>query len=143
MPFKVSLKRKAASLFCKGQQAHCTLLQETQSEASDVKFWSQQWGHKILFSHGLESPSGFTDLSIKADEDRHWVACILEVDNVPIILLNIYGCNNDQYNRNLLHMITTVITEFTANFPMDHIIVGGDFNLAPDESTAFTAVRRN
>ena len=139
---KDSVKRKAVFLFCKGQQAHCTFLQETHSDKSDVKFWTQQWGDKILFSHGTNRSAGVAIcfnrcpgkiLSERVDQDGHWVACVLEIDTILIILINIYGYNNDQKNRNLLHQISTVITELNANFPTDHIMVGGDFNLTPDE----------
>lgn len=34
------IKRKANFLFCKGQKAHITFLQETHSSENDVKFWS-------------------------------------------------------------------------------------------------------
>lgn len=129
-------------MFCKGQQAHCTFLQETHSDISDVKFWSQQWGDKILFSHGTNRSAGVAIcfnrcpgkiLGEKADKDGHWVACVLEIDANLIILINIYGYNNDNKNKNLLHQISEVIIELKAKFPTDHIIVGGDFNLAPDE----------
>lgn len=36
-------------------------------------------------------------------------------------------------NRNLLHQISAVITELNASFCTDHIVVGSDFNLTPDE----------
>ncbi|XP_040908382.1 uncharacterized protein LOC121191268 [Toxotes jaculatrix] len=55
---KDSVKRKAIFLFCKGQQANCVFLQETHSDETDVKFWSQQWGDKIFFSHGTNRSAG-------------------------------------------------------------------------------------
>ncbi len=72
-------------------------------------------------------------MSEKADKNGHWVACVLKTDNIFIIVINIYGCNNDQKNRNLLHQLSTVITELNAIFPTVHMVVGGDFNLTPDE----------
>lgn len=102
---KNSVKRKAVFLFCKGQHAHCIFLQETHSADSDVKFWSQQWGDKILFSHGTNRSAGVAIcfsrcpgkiLCNKADEDGHWVACALNLDNIVIILINVYGYNNDK-----------------------------------------------
>lgn len=84
--------------------------------------WTEQWGDKILFSHGT-----------KAFNDRHWVACVLENHSVLIILVNVYAYNNDHKNRNLLHQVTTAIKELNTNFPTDYILAGGDFNLTPDE----------
>ncbi|XDV31698.1 hypothetical protein PO909_002661 [Leuciscus waleckii] len=72
-------------------------------------------------------------LGEKADKEGYWVACVLEIDANLVILINIYGYNNDNKNRNLLHQISEVIIELKAKFPTDHIIVGGDFNLTPDE----------
>lgn len=129
-------------MFCKGQQANCIFLQETHSDESDVKFWSQQWGDKIFLSHGTNRSAGVAIcfnrcpgkiLCNKVDKDGHWIACVLNIDNILIILINIYGYNNDQKNRNLLHQISTVIRELNTKFPTDHLIVGGDFNVTPDE----------
>lgn len=53
-----NLKRKALFLFCKGLKAHCTLFQETHSVAADATFWSNQWGGKMLFSHGTNYSAG-------------------------------------------------------------------------------------
>lgn len=65
----------------------------------------------------------------RADNDGHWVACVLEIDSILIILVNVYGYNND-YDRNLLHQENSY--RRTANFPTDYLLVGGDFNLTPD-----------
>lgn len=139
---KDAIKRKAVLLFCKEQKANCIFLQETHCDVSDVKFWTQQWGAKILFSHGTNRAAGVAIcfnrcpgkiIIDKADIDGHWVTCVLEIDSVLIILVNVYGYNNDHKNTNLLHQPTTVIRELTTNFPTDHILVGGDFNLTPDE----------
>jgi len=50
-------KRKSIFLFCKGEKAHITLLQETHSTPEDEKFWVNQWGDKIIFDHQQVSPS--------------------------------------------------------------------------------------
>lgn len=95
---KDSVKRKAVFLFCKGQQTHCVFLQETHSDDSDVKFCSQQWGDKILFSRGTNRSAGVAIcfnrcpgkiLCNMVDEDGHRVACVLNIDNTFIILINI------------------------------------------------------
>lgn len=139
---KDSIKRKAVFLYCKGQQAQCIFLQETHSDDSDVKFWSQQWGDKIFFSHGTNCSAGVAIcfnrcpgkiLCNKADENGHWVACALNIDNIVIILVNIYGYNSDQKNRSLLHQISLILKELQAKFPTDYMVIGGDFNLTPDE----------
>lgn len=139
---KDSIKRKAVFLFCKSQKSNCIFLQETHSESTDVKFWTQQWGDKIIFSHGTNRCAGVAIcfnrcpgkvITQEADIDGHWAACVLDIESNLIITINIYGHNNDQKNKQLLHHITTVIRKLQLNYPTEHIIVGGDFNIAPDE----------
>lgn len=69
----------------------------------------------------------------KADKEGHWVACVLNLDKNLVILSNVYGYNNDQKNKNSLHEVSTVIKELKAKFPTVPMIVGGDFNVTPDE----------
>ena len=57
----------------------------------------------------------------------------MNIDNIVIILINIYEYNNDQKHKNLLHQISTVIRELNPKFHTDHLIVGGDLNVTPDE----------
>lgn len=52
------IKRKSIFLFCKNEKAQCYLLQETHSNNTDEKFWSNQWGDKIVFSHGTNRSAG-------------------------------------------------------------------------------------
>lgn len=81
--------QSSAKLFsCFARDNNCISIQETHSDDSDVKFWSQRWGDKILFSHGTNRSTGVAMsfnrcpgkiLWNKADEDGHWVACAFKV----------------------------------------------------------------
>lgn len=84
-----NVKRKALFLFCKGQKAHCTFLQETHSCDADATWWSNQWGEKILFSHGSNRSGGVAIcfnrcpgkiVASKAEEQGHWMAIVLNVE---------------------------------------------------------------
>lgn len=55
---KNNIKRKAIFLFCKEIKANLILLQETHSNKDDEKFWKQQWGDNILYSHGTSHSAG-------------------------------------------------------------------------------------
>lgn len=46
------VKRKAMFLFCKNRDSQFIFLQETHSSVNDAMFWGNQWGEKIVFSHG-------------------------------------------------------------------------------------------
>lgn len=52
------VKRKVMFLFCKGTGSHFIFLQETHSTINDVVFWSNQWGDKVIFSHGSSHSAG-------------------------------------------------------------------------------------
>lgn len=41
--------------------------------------------------------------------------------------------NNDHKNNQLLPQITTFIRKLKLNYPTQHVIVRGDFNITPDE----------
>lgn len=101
-------KRKSIFLFCKGKKAQIILLQETHSKEEDSKFWTQQWGDKIYFSHGTSKSAGVAILLKNfpgqiihnmVDEHGHWLILIMTIDNVKIIVVNIYGYNNMTENR--------------------------------------------
>lgn len=136
------VKRKAVFLFCKGQKAHCTFLQETHSGDADATFWSNQWGEKILFSHGSNRSGGVAIcfdkcpgkvVAFKADKAGHWLAVVLNIDETFVILVNVYGYNNTNQNKLLLSDVTDVIYEYKERFHTEFILTGGDFNLTPDE----------
>lgn len=137
------VKRKAMFLYCKGSGSHCIFLQETHSVVNDVAFWSSQWGEKILFSHGSSHSAGVAVLfnncpgkivSARTDLSGHWLAVVLDIENIFFILFNVYGYNNSKLNQNLLHEVSSVISDLKRSYPTDNIIVGGDFNEVPDET---------
>ncbi len=53
-----SVKRKAIFLFCKRSAADLIFLQEIHSGETDVRFWRNQWGNSIFFSHGSNHSAG-------------------------------------------------------------------------------------
>lgn len=136
------VKRKAVFLFCKGQKVHCLFLQETHSTDSDTSFWTNQWGDKIFFSHGSNRSGGVAIcfnkcpgevISYKVDGNGHWLMVVLKIDDIFFILFNIYGFNNAAQNQKLIEDVSEVITETKVKYPTDNIIVGGDWNMVPDE----------
>lgn len=97
-------------LYCKKVKANLILLQETHSNKDDEKFWKQQWGDNILYSHGTSHSAGVMILfyrfpgkmiDYKSDEAGHWLMVVVEVFDFKMILINIYGYNNRSLNRNM------------------------------------------
>lgn len=137
------VKRKAMFLFCKGTGSHCIFLQETHSIVADATFWSSQWGDKVLLSHGSSHSAGTAILfnncpgkviSVKTDSNGHWVAIVMDIESVFFILINIYGYNNVKQNQQLFADVSCLVCDFKKLFPTDNIVIGGDFNVTPDET---------
>lgn len=85
---KELVKRKALFLFCKGQKSHCFFLQETHSSEADASFWLNQWGGKILFSHGSSRSGGvaicFNNfpgevITHRTDTEGHWLTAVVKI----------------------------------------------------------------
>lgn len=138
-----SVKRKAFFLFCKNKGAHCVLLQETHSKPDDVKFWTSQWGDKVVFSHASAQSAGvailFNNLpgkilKSKSDSNGHWISVVLNIGDVLFILFNVYGYNSIQLNNKLLAEISNLLFELKRLYPTDNVIMGGDFNMVMDET---------
>lgn len=139
---KDAVKRKAVFLFCKGLRSNILFLQETHSDKSDARFWSQQWGGKIIFSHGSNRSAGVAicfnkflgEIVLeKTDNEGHWVMCVLKIEKATFILINVYGYNNEFKNKTLLYKITNIIEELKTTYMTDLVVVGGDFNMVADE----------
>lgn len=137
------VKRKAMFLFCKSNGSHCIFLQETHSVLTDTAFWSSQWGDKMLLSHGSSHSAGTAILfnncpgkviASKSDLSGHWLAVVLDIEHIFFILVNVYGHNNSKLNQNLLKDVSSLISDLKRVYPTDNIVVGGDFNIAPDET---------
>lgn len=136
------IKRKALFLFCKSKKAHCFMLQETHLSNLDEKFWINQWGDKILFDHGTNRSAGVAILfhncpgkiiAHKTSNTGHWLMCVLTIDDLFIIIGNIYGYNNNHQNRELLSEISEVIRGLKLTYSADNVILGGDFNMVQDD----------
>lgn len=139
---KELVKRKAVFLFCKGQRFHCLFLQETHSTEAEAPFWSNQWGERILFSHGSSRSGGvaicFNNfpgevITHRSDIEGHWLAVVVKINDLFLILVNVYGYNNDTLNKVLLNTLTNVISELKSHYPTNNILCGGDWNLTPNE----------
>lgn len=138
-----SIKRKALFLFCKSKNSHCVFLQETHSNLDDVKFWTSQWGDKIIFSHASTHSAGvailFNNLpgkiiKVETDSNGHWASVVININDVLFILFNVYGYNSAPLNNKLLTEISDSLFELKLVYPTDNIIIGGDFNMVMDEA---------
>lgn len=100
------------------------------------------WGDKILFSHGSNRSAGVAVclnrfpgdvISYKADAEGHWLIAVLKVESYFLILVNVYGNKSVAQNRQLLRKVTETIAELKVLHPTDFVLLGGDWNMVPDE----------
>lgn len=136
------VKRKALFLFCKGRKANCFLLQETHSSDLDARFWSNQWGDRIIFSHGTNKSAGVAIcfnrfpgevITYRADGHGHWLVVVVKVDSHFLIISNVYGYRTNAQNKQMLEDITNSVLELKIGYPTDFILMAGDWNMTPDE----------
>lgn len=135
------LSVKLFFLFCKEQKANCVFLQETHSVLNDEKFWIIQWGDLALFAHGTLHSAGVMLLFNRfegsvivheGDKEGHWLMVAVEINDICYILLCIYGYNNKVANREMLEKLGNLVNEWKVIYKSDNVIIGGDFNIAPD-----------
>jgi len=135
-------KRKSMFIFVRRTNANLIFLQETHSCDSDVKWWRSQWGDQILFCHGSHHSAGVAILlnkfkgdvleSVSSKEGR-WLLVVVKLDNSLFVLGNFYGHNSSAQAKNMstevIHSISVLVGKYQGAF----LILGGDFNDAPDD----------
>lgn len=135
-------KRKAIFLLCRRKSAQICLLQETHSSENDVKLWKSQWGDQCIFSHGTQQSAGVAILFNKFSPDvietvisdtGRWLILVFKMDNAKFIICNIYGHNTVSLARAMFIDICTKIKELQNEHENVNLIMGGDFNDAPDD----------
>ncbi len=123
------------------QQVH--FFQETHSCDSDSNFWKTQWGDYVIFSHRSNHSAGVAIFfnkfkgnvleTIRSDNGR-WVILTVKLDNSTLIICNVYGFNVRAHNLEMFKEICDTITRLKKKYKDGYVIIGGDFNDAPDDS---------
>ena len=127
------IKWRSVYQYLKDKNLDIIFLQETHASKKTVKIWQNEWGKNWLVSYGnstckgtailINPKRGYDITRIQNDIDGRYTICNLTIDNVTYTLGNLYAPNNDspEFFKKVLSLI-----EHQA---VDHIIVGGDFNL--------------
>lgn len=71
-------------------------------------------------------------ISHVGDKDGHWLIAAIEICDQKIIVLSIYGYNNKVNNRSMLEKLGRLVNEWKAVHMTDKVVMGGDFNIAPN-----------
>lgn len=136
------VKRKAIFIYCRRTKADIIFLQETHSSKTDINFWKSQWGDQIVFSHGSNHSAGVAVLfnNFKGDiiesfssEDGRWIIIVCKLDNSLFILCNVYGHNTSTIAKGMFTNLSIKIKLLQDKFKDAFLIIGGDFNDAPDD----------
>lgn len=112
------------------------LLQETHSTPKNEKFWSAEWGGKILFSHGDSNSKGvailirknanITVIDHKKDNEGRVLSALVDVQGLKITLTVLYAPNEDtvQFYINAFNIAVSLENDLQ--------IYGGDLNTVLD-----------
>lgn len=136
-------KRKAVFIFCRQQESEVIFIQETHSVSNDVKFWKAQWGDYSLFSHATTQSAGVAILFNKfkgdvleslSSDDGRWIIAVCKLENSTFCLCNLYGHNNMTSAKNMFIQLSTKLKELLLKYNNPFLIMGGDYNDAPDDN---------
>ena len=123
-------------IFLCDKQVDIILLQETHSIKNCEKIWRNEWGGKMLFSHGQSNSKGVAILfkpgtkiiinNVLRDNEGHQLIVQIQHDEFTITLANIYVPNKDE------PAFFVSVFKNLEEFDIVNLILGGDFNLALD-----------
>lgn len=105
-------------------------------------FWKNQCGCDIWFSFGASNRTAGVAIlkdrfsgkviSHKTDDQGHWIALLVDINQTKIIIINIYATNNKKTNELIFQNIEGHINRLHSKFPVAEVIWGGDFNTVFD-----------
>ncbi len=108
-----------------------------------ANFWKTQWGDYVIFSHGSNHSAGVAIFfnkfkgnvleTIRSDNGR-WIILTVKLDNSTLIICNVYGFKVRAHNLEMFKEICDTITRLKKKYKDGYVIIGGDFNDAPDDS---------
>ena len=127
-----NIKRKALFLFIKQQKTDFCFLQESHSITDDIKFWKNQWGNDIVLAW-LKNKFEGAILHSESDPNGRFLILIIKVDDIIVLLANVYGYNTKTWNDLLFDTLESRFLSWLSKYPNLLFIVGGDFNVTVDD----------
>ena len=127
------VKRRKIFHYIRSLEVGVAFLQETHSSKSDELSWKQQWGEKIWFSSHNSKSRGVAILirnsvslifkSMYNDPNGRYLLLSASVNDIPVLLINLYGPNHDDPDF-FLEVFSKV-----DQFEYSSILCAGDFNV--------------
>ena len=130
-------KRRSVFRWIKQNKIDICLVQESYSSAEVENIWSNEWGRKIIFSHGTKHARGVIILlrpgfdieieNIYRDEIGRLLFLDVKIQDNPFKICNIYAPNNEESQKHFYQYLKKQLLQKSSR---DHnIICGGDFNV--------------
>ncbi len=103
--------------------------------------WHSQWGYQIFSYHASQHSTGVAILFFKFKGDVlelvnstewRWLIIVVKFDNSIFILGNVYGYNSSVQAKNMSTAVTHSISVLVKKYQGSFLLIGGDFNDAPD-----------
>ena len=108
--------KKRATIFhwLSNKHGGISLLQETHSMVEDESVWKREYGGIIYYSHGTNQSRGvailipdhithrFKHLSVEKDIEGRLLILNCEIDNNPLLLINVYAPTKDLGSQQML-----------------------------------------
>lgn len=66
-------------------------------------------------------------------KEGRWIILVLRVNNVTLVVNNIYGHNNNSMAKNMYIQLTSELKKIKDKYNDAHLIIGGDLNDTPDD----------
>lgn len=130
-------KRRSVFRWIKQNKIDICLIQESYSSPEVENIWSNEWGRKIIFSHGTKHGRGVMillrpglDIEISnTSTDNIGRLILLEatIQDTPFKFCNIYAPNNEENQIQFYQYLKKLLTQKISK--EDKIIIGGDFNV--------------
>ena len=119
------------------KEYRCNFLTRNALDCIDRKTMENEWGGKMLFSHGspnscgtailISNKANCTELSTIPDPQGRFIISKVQVDDKVYVLVNIYAPNKDKDSVQFFGKLFTMLQ--TNNLDSEeNIILGGDFN---------------
>lgn len=146
------IKRKAILLFIRQKNADIIFLQETHFIEEDVKFWKAQWGDQCYLSNGTNQSAGVaiffnkfkgSILEYSISEEGRWIIAVIKLGNTTLITCNLYCYNNASLAEMMMTHLCSKIQHFQKKYLNSLVVIGGDYNDAPDETLDRIPTRTN
>ena len=129
------VKRRALFAYLKNQKADFYCLQETFSQKLNENTWCQEWGGKIIFSHGTEHSKGTCILqkpnsacllkSLSINPNGRYVFGKISIADEELFIASVYAPNDHQLQLSFSQALSQTVVSVTNT---SKLIITGDWN---------------